>query len=660
MSEAARTKRSLHRAATLLLAALLGRPAIAKDLPDWLETARATVSPAASATVHAHQLFHGRHVTCPAKGRNVVVDRGAIRLLDHQAADEARVAVFYDRASARVRALQAWLVAPDGHVTVLGDRDAIDVSLADWGSLKTDMRARGLQAEGAKPGAVFAWEWSVEEEALFADQLFSFGASIPIALERFELELPPGVEPSVLTFGNNVPAPTRQGNTWSWERHDVAAQPDEPASASGRSWQDWFVASPHPGPGVEPMSGRTFASWAEASHWLAAISEANTAPAPSVAAVSASVGGTGTPLARARALGRSVQSVNYVSVAVGLARGEGYRPHAAADVLRAGFGDCKDKANLFCALARGAGLESWLVGASTLGRDHVRPQWPSPRQFNHCIAALQVPDGTGLAAVMEGTPFGALLFFDPTDPFTPFGSLPDQLQGSWVLVEHADKGVLLRLPIADERRSRSQWTFRARMDSTGGLSGTWVSELHGSPARDARAAWSNASPRTRERLERMLADWLGGSTIDNLLTTDDPDSDAFRMRLDVHAERVGRPMGSGMLAFRTAPAAAPFDWESSDTTRTTPIALDALSRSDSLVVEIPGGWRVDDPPEPVSLERDFGAFAARWAVSGDTLTFTLVTRLKPVTLAPGRYRELLAFGDAIRRARRTQVVLVHA
>jgi hypothetical protein len=61
----------------------------------------------------------------------------------------------------------------------------------------------------------------------------------------------------------------------------------------------------------------------------------------------------------------------------------------------------------------------------------------------------------------------------------------------------------------------------------------------------------------------------------------------------------------------------------------------------------------------VSLERDFGAFAARWAVSGDTLTFTLVTRLKPVTLAPGRYRELLAFGDAIRRARRTQVVLVH-
>jgi len=652
-----------RRAVALVAATLCAAPSWAKDLPEWLARARATVSPAPTARLHAHRLLHERRVTCPAKGRNVILDRGAVRLLDRQATDQAKVAIPYDRASARIGELKAWLVAPDGRVTEFGDRDAVDVSLAEWGTLKTDERARGLVASAAGPGAVFGWEWTVEEDPLFADQVFAFGDAVPTAVERFELELPPGVEPKVLAFGDSVPAAIRQGNTWIWERRDVAAQPDEPASASGPSWQDWLVASPRSGPGAAPMPGRAFASWAEAAHWLAGLSETNAAPAPSVAAAAASASGTlptPSPLTRARALGRSVQSVNYVSVSVGLARGEGYRPHPAADVLKAGFGDCKDKANLFCALARAAGLEAWLVSASTQGRDHVQPEWPSPGQFNHCIAALKVPEGTTLGAVAEGTPLGALLFFDPTDPYTPLGGLPEYLQGSWGLLEHADRGALLRLPIADESRSRSQWTFRARIDSTGALSGTWSSVSRGTAARDERVAWSEGEVRTRERLERTLADWLAGSRVEGLHAEDDPDSDAFRYRLGVRADRFGRRMGNQMLEFRTAPAAAALDWESLDTARSTPVALTARSRSDSIVVSLPPGWRADDLPAPVSLDRDFGSFSARWAVAGDELTITLVTRLKPVTLPPARYRELLAFADAIRRARRTQVVLVHS
>jgi hypothetical protein len=353
-----------------------------------------------------------------------------------------------------------------------------------------------------------------------------------------------------------------------------------------------------------------------------------------------------------------VQSINYVSVAVGLARGEGYRPHPAAEVLQSGFGDCKDKANLYCTLAHAAGLEAWLVCVSTLGRDHVRPEWPSPAQFNHCIAALRVPDGTGLDAALERTPFGALLFFDPTDPYTPFGSLPEQLQGSSGLIEDDARGTLLRLPAAETGRARSAWTFRARLDSTGALAGTWEARLRGGAASDERSAWAGGEPATRARFERTLTDWLGGSRVDGLRADDRPDSNAFGFRLGVRVERFGRRMGDRMLAFRTAPSATAFDWDSPDTSRDTPIALPARARVDSIVVQLPSGWRVDELPEPVHQERDFGAFSARWSATGETLVATLELRLEPQTLPPGRYRELLAFGDAVRRARRTQVVLV--
>src|SRR5262249_14677143 len=153
-----------------------------------------------------------------------------------------------------------------------------------------------------------------------------------------------------------------------------------------------------------------------------------------------------------------------------------------------------------------AGLQAWLVSASTEGRDHVRPEWPSPRQFDHCIAAVQVPAGTGLAAVEEETPLGPLLFFDPTDPLTPLGGLPENLQGSWVLLEHPSKGALLRLPIAQGRACGSQSTLRAEIDSTGGLTATWASDLRGSPARRERDWWAQGESRRRERFERALAD----------------------------------------------------------------------------------------------------------------------------------------------------------
>src|SRR5262249_41680786 len=144
-----------RRVAACLLAAGLATAAAAKDMPAWLEAARGTASPAPSATGPAHRLLHERHVTCATKGRNVIVDRGAVRLLDRQASAEARVAIAYDRGSARVRDLQAWLVTADGRVTQLGAGQAVDVSLAQWGSLKTDQRARGLVAAGAAAGGGF-------------------------------------------------------------------------------------------------------------------------------------------------------------------------------------------------------------------------------------------------------------------------------------------------------------------------------------------------------------------------------------------------------------------------------------------------------------------------------------------------------------------------
>src|SRR5205823_1227749 len=102
----------------------------------------------------------------------------------------------------------------------------------------------------------------------------------------------------------------------------------------------------------------------------------------------------------------------------------GYKPHAAAEVFAKQYGDCKDKANLMRAMLKSIHIESYLVllfsGDSTV----VREEWPSPAQFNHCIIAVKLNEGSTTTSVVDLPVAGRLLIFDPTDEFTSMGDLP--------------------------------------------------------------------------------------------------------------------------------------------------------------------------------------------------------------------------------------------
>lgn len=110
-----------------------------------------------------------------------------------------------------------------------------------------------------------------------------------------------------------------------------------------------------------------------------------------------------------------------------------YVPHAPQEVLKNVFGDCKDKAVLFCALARSAGLKAWPALVSTWRKGLVSQALPSPYQFDHAVAAVEL-DGQLVwvdpTRSLQGGPltkrarddFGwALLIRDGSESLTPVG-----------------------------------------------------------------------------------------------------------------------------------------------------------------------------------------------------------------------------------------------
>lgn len=109
------------------------------------------------------------------------------------------------------------------------------------------------------------------------------------------------------------------------------------------------------------------------------------------------------------------QNIRYVAIYLGLG---GVVPHAADEVLKAGYGDCKDKSTLLSALlaAKGIASQAVLVNATDV---YWVPTEPMPTTaFNHLITYLPEWD----------------VFVDPTPGKAEFGVLAPPLAGKKALV----------------------------------------------------------------------------------------------------------------------------------------------------------------------------------------------------------------------------------
>ncbi len=168
------------------------------------------------------------------------------------------------------------------------------------------------------------------------------------------------------------------------------------------------------------------------------------------------------PWAKLEAIAQFAQKQTYIQQYENGGIGFGYRPRLASDVLRVGYGDCKDKANLLEALLREAGFRSHIaVVLVGIGRS-VQADWPG-QQFNHAITAIELPEGLTNPAEITHPVFGRLLFFDPTHPWVPLGQLPWYEHGGLALIVRDRETGLTRLPDFPPEQA---WGSKTRIDLT--------------------------------------------------------------------------------------------------------------------------------------------------------------------------------------------------
>jgi hypothetical protein len=584
----------LPTAYCLLIVVFAAQAFAAKDLPPWIRAAVPAELPAAG-NANAFVLLDDTLLQVGGAGDITMRHRRVVKILTAAGRDEAFLAVAFDDAT-KIKSMNAWSFDAKGNEYTLRERDAIETSAADF-ELYTDARMKMLRVP-ADIGSIVAFEYEQNERPYMLQSSWHFQENVPVLLARYQLMLPPGWSYDARWLNHPTVEPVAP---LTWEVRSVSALIDEPRRPStltlaGRVGFNFLA------PQAKALA------WNDVARWFAGLALPQATPTPQLQAkVRELTSGGGDPMA---ALARFTQrDVRYIAVEVGIG---GYQPHAAGDIFKNRFGDCKDKATLLRTMLKETGVDAYYVLVHAT-RGATDPNFPSMGAFNHVIVAipLSAEKAKSVKAIVEHPRLGKLLLFDPTSTLTPFGQLPDYLQASRGLLVTADGGEMIDLPSLPAEVNLLSRKAQLQLEPNGTLSGNVEEIRSGNMAVSMRTELLplNAAQRI-ERIESALAAHLAVSTAENVVIEhlDEPESDLvirYKMTAPNYAKRVAdmlliRPRVLGQKAETLV-----------DPKRTYAYVTDGPSlHSDEVDIRMPATLKLDELPAKIDIKNPLVQYTA--------------------------------------------------
>ena len=654
--------RGRARAAALaLILACLCSPCLAAERPpSWLTELASSQVPEYDSEVGAVVLLDEKTVTVEPDGKVTTSVRKAIKVLTREGRQEARGVVIYRSDSGKVRRLRAWTLYPSGASKTHRKKDIVDVSLVedDVYDVYDESRASAiLGEEDADTGSVFGFESVLEDRSVFTQFSFEFQDDLPALLSRFRLELPTGWTAESVTDNHPPLEPLVNDASYTWQLERLPPVSDEPARPGLRSIVPRVNVSYFP-PSQVKTAGPTFREWSQVSSWLASLADPRARPDKAVIAKAQDLTvGKASQLEKIEAIADFSQRIKYASIQLGAGRGGGYQPSPAGETLQKAYGDCKDKVNLMRSLLAAVGIESFPVTIFSGNRRYVRPDWPSPQQFNHVIIAVKFSGELEAPAVASTGHLGKLLLFDPTDPFTSLGYLPAHQQDSLALLVRPSGGELLRAPVSPPQANLLKRHVTMSLSHDGSIGCQIRERFEGSAAsRNRRIHRSLASRDYRRVIERWVSRGAPGAAV-SMIEAGERNRGGFFVDVDFTAAAYGRTVGQYLLIFKPAVVSQRGFTYLNQTERKYAVVLEADSYQETVEVDLPRGFTVDEMPAPVDLTTPFGSYRADWKVEAGKLFFERHLELDNAVVPPEDYASVKEFFDKMIAADQSPVVL---
>lgn len=331
----------------------------------------------------------------------------------------AETGIDYDSTFERVELEYARTIKPDGTVTDVGTRHIRDVSKYLNFPLYSNARVAIISFPEIVEGACIEYKLKVYRSQLVNkkdfNSVYPLQAQEPVITAHFQISVPETKTLAIKNINqkfNDFKAPLapeaekKSGRiTYQWRFKDIPQIIPEAHMPALSEINPTIMVS-------------TFSSWDDVYQWWWNLARDKIAADSQIKQkVKELLGVSVSEEEKARLLyNYCAQKIRYVAVEYGQA---GYEPHAAADIFKNKYGDCKDQAILLVTMLKEAGLSAYPVLISTRDYYNAAKDFPAII-FNHCIAAVEIKSKT--------------VFLDPTAQTCPFGDLPRDDQGRTVVV----------------------------------------------------------------------------------------------------------------------------------------------------------------------------------------------------------------------------------
>jgi transglutaminase-like putative cysteine protease len=615
-------------------------------------------------------------VRIEADGRGTRTYRQVIQILDQDGVEAwGELSFSYSGSREKLTVNWARVLRPDG--TVVSERPAheqeSDVPAALEYPVYSDTKVRRATLGGLAPGLLVDYSYTVEtrDPVMPGDfyTAWSVTNSRPTRRSRLIVDVPASLTPRIRERNVRFERRTTVAHgrrVYEWDAQDVPKPPArEPFAADSDTVRVRLaVASPH--------------TWADVARWYAGLVKDRFAVTPAVdARLADAVKNAATALDSLKAAHRWVaQDFRYVSVALGIA---GYQPRLPAATLETMYGDCKDKATLFIALAQRMGFHAYPVLLSaSVGIDSTLP---TPQAFDHMIAAVALDAGrvraggatndsaSGRASSGALERPGGYLFVDLTDDEVPVGQLPESEYGEFALVVHPDgRGEAVTLPLDSAAANRTTDSLVGELSPDGTFSGRLTTTLAGRSEEGLRRALSHGvNAHQRDEFARDLANGaFEGAAGDSLQLFDGRDLGAApRISVAIRSGKATTPAGAGSilrLPLRPVFSAEQVSDVESHVPRRYPIAVaDVIGPAvyaEDYRITLPPGWRAQ-LPAGVTATSVYGRYHSSYVQEGRTLRVERRVEGARGVEPPDRVAELVAFMRAIAQDDARLIMLEH-
>jgi Domain of Unknown Function with PDB structure (DUF3857)/Transglutaminase-like superfamily len=622
------------------------------NVPDWVRQAAGQPPGTFSAETKALVLLDQTDYTVTSPGEYTEHSRWVVKILRPEGRNEGDLLLDLGMGE-KLNFIRSWTLDRAGHEFELKQKDFAEKSFRSF-ELYDDVHFLSAKAPAADPGSTIAFEWEVRRHG-FVNQINQFFQEPnPVREMRISLTLP---------------------NGWEFRDSWPSASPVTPVQTSPSHWE-WSAQNL---PGIEEermmperavLLGRlsityfptgekgNVASWAALGKWYNTLIVGRRDPTPEITAKTQElIAGKADFDSKLRAITEFIQAdIRYVAIEIGIG---GYQPHAAADVFRYRYGDCKDKATLLSSMLRVAGIASNYVVIHT-ERGFVNPNVPSV-WFNHMILAIELPKDLPAGQykpVVKGKSGQLYLVFDPTDEYTPVGSLRSEIQDSYALLVTDGNGELIRTPQLDPAANTIVRQGHFVLGADGALSGEVDETRSGDFAMEERERLHDVDQHQRTNdFEHWLAGSLQAFTLQDLnFTNAEERSKDLALSYKIAVQDYGQSRGTLMLVRPRVVGDDSSFVEHKE--RHYPLELrHTCSRRDVFEIEVPKQYQVDDIPDPVKLDVGFAAYQSRVEVDGSKLRYSRQYILRDFSVPPDKYQDWVRLQGMIGADESAAVVL---